>query len=1385
MAGEVVRRSVARRVMAAVVCFGTIAALVSAASAAAPPDTTVGSPSQFEVIASPATLTGVATDDLGVSDVGVAIRDIDSGLWLQDDAVTFAAGFNRLSATLDQPGQTSTGWSLVLNLPDGNYGASAAAVDGEGQQDPSPVWRRFIVSSTPLVPPDGVVTSPAHNDTVAPPVSLVGSATDDSGVADVMVAVRDVNQGLWLQADETTFGPAFHRFSTVLDAPLATSTGWTRQFALPDGSYGFSITAVDVDGLEDDTKPWLRVDVDQTLALTPPDVTIADPLGDHLVLGAAGNPVEASGTATDDVDVVSVGVAVNDLASGQWLQTDGTLGAARVELPATITPAAAGTVDWSLFWTPPADGSYRLEVTAVDDEATPSPVESVITHQGFRTFSGTGDAASASWIVHQVASADDGRLLITLDQDDPNAELRLLLRQGTSTVLYATKAGVTPKVLSKTVAAGSSYTVAVSTASGASDYDLTVQLVDSAPDPDETFGGTVTAGGMSDHALGVFGPGLVVAQLDWAQPGADLDLILIDESGSYLNVSDTGDQPETVAFVVPSAGAYTLRARSSGGGADYTIVAQTPAFNDLVPDPPTIAAPVADEVLTSPSLSASGTAVDDVAVAEVRVAVQDTASGDWLQADGSLAATRHEHAAILSDPLATSSDWTIQLGLPADGAYLLEAVTVDVSDQSSAAGSVAFSVTNDGLPGTIPNSTWGANGPVYDLEVVGSTVYLGGLFDQVGPALGSAVALDAATGTVLTSSAAAFDGPVHVVVPDGQGGFYVGGNFTYVGSAFRRGGARIDAAGNLTNWAPRTNGPVYDLVPDPANGRVIVVGEFSTIRGTSVGRVASVDAESGSLLSDPWPTPNDDVFAAALSADGSTLYLGGRFNAASGQARAHLAAADTASGALLPWDPDADGFVTDIAIDGPDVVVAGEFSTVGSVASPYLARVVAGAADSAFLPLADGPVAGVVVDGGRYVVGGEFSTIGGAARSGLAAIDRVTAAADAWDPAPNGAVSSVAMTPAGEVAVGGSFTAVGGEQKRYAALVDSTTGDALASGFDPGGPVLAIGVSSSTVLVAGDFYVYGGVHRQNLAAVDLLSGAAISGFAADTDDAVRRVVIDSTNNRLLVGGSFSTVGGVAKAHFAAVDPVDGSIDANPVPAFDDTVYAIAVHGTDVYVGGDFTESDGVVRGRLIRFDATTGVVDGSFTPRPDGQVRDIAPMTNGVMFAGVFGVVDTVNRARVAAVDFTGALLPFDVGSVYTSHSPAFSVDLSADESMVYVATGGWKSHGGNRVRAFDATSGALLWDHAGDGDAQAVFVNQGRVFVGSHWDLVTDTGNACRRLCVFDAVTGDQDLSWTAKANSQLGVWVIDAAANGLVIGGEFWQVGNVVQPSVAFLPY
>ena len=119
----------------------------------AAPDATVTSPTNNQSFPlGPRTFTGNATDDVSVTNVRVAIRNVTTLQWW--NGTGWGTTFVNLEATLTAPGTVSTAWSFTWNPPaTGSYALQVTAVDGTGKVDATKPWVPFKMI---MIPPRGI-----------------------------------------------------------------------------------------------------------------------------------------------------------------------------------------------------------------------------------------------------------------------------------------------------------------------------------------------------------------------------------------------------------------------------------------------------------------------------------------------------------------------------------------------------------------------------------------------------------------------------------------------------------------------------------------------------------------------------------------------------------------------------------------------------------------------------------------------------------------------------------------------------------------------------------------------------------------------------------------------------------------------------------------------------------------------------------------------------------------------------------------------------------------------------------------------------------------------------------------------------------------------------
>ncbi|MFK4035469.1 hypothetical protein ACI2LC_06680 [Nonomuraea wenchangensis] len=287
-----------------------------------------------------------------------------------------------------------------------------------------------------------------------------------------------------------------------------------------------------------------------------------------------------------------------------------------------------------------------------------------------------------------------------------------------------------------------------------------------------------------------------------------------------------------------------------------------------------------------------------------------------------------------------------------------------------------------------------------------------------------------------------------------------------------------------------------------------------------------------------------------------------------------------------------DGIVNAIAVVGRTVVVGGSFSEVTDAArKQVLARdnlfafdLPTGRILPGFAPVVPGPVRGLAAgDGGTVYVGGEFYRVNNTRARGLARV-RLSDGALVPGFAPNlvgGTVNTLARQD-GSLYVGGDFT---GPREALARL-DATTG-AADPGFavTPGEPltprvkVYALAIARGRLLVDGSFTTLGGQSRPQLGLIDVTGPTArvapwrTETYARKCSDAfpsyVRGLDFSPDGGYFVVVTTGGAVGGICDTAARFETFAKGSaIRPTWVNATGgDSLYAVAVTGAAVYVGG--------------------------------------------------------------------------------------------------------------------------------------------------------------------------------------------------------------------------
>ncbi|TWD82634.1 PKD domain-containing protein [Kribbella amoyensis] len=400
------------------------------------PNTSVSGPSGNVVNSFTYTITGSATDDLGVNSIGLTLRDLSNNRYLQDDG-TVSPTIHTFRITPDVVGATSTTWSLEVTVPyEGEWQAQARATDTSGQSDLDTADRSWIVTENG-VPPTVSISSPVSmippttvgTVVVTPgqPLTFAGSANDEQSLYSVEIQLRNSTTRENLAADGSWGVDAiagWYRVSPLNLNQASYNWSYTTPFNLKPGSYSFSVRATDQLGLTTSNANQGRLSLSaQIPGDTPPDGRL-DVTG--TVTGGQSLQLNLTGTATDAQGVAEVRVSLEDQDTNRYLQPNGSMAASFATLPATLATPNGTSTTFSLPVTLPTQGDWAVTAYAYDTAGQQDTSTSGATAR-YRIYPGDTPPTLNEALLTPVEGTEftDGKIFVTGRAEDDQAMQRV------------------------------------------------------------------------------------------------------------------------------------------------------------------------------------------------------------------------------------------------------------------------------------------------------------------------------------------------------------------------------------------------------------------------------------------------------------------------------------------------------------------------------------------------------------------------------------------------------------------------------------------------------------------------------------------------------------------------------------------------------------------------------------------------------------------------------------------------------------------------------------------------------------------------------------------------------------------------------------------------
>ncbi len=296
-------------------------------------------------------------------------------------------------------------------------------------------------------------------------------------------------------------------------------------------------------------------------------------------------------------------------------------------------------------------------------------------------------------------------------------------------------------------------------------------------------------------------------------------------------------------------------------------------------------------------------------------------------------------------------------------------------------------------------------------------------------------------------------------------------------------------------------------------------------------------------------------------------------------------------------------------------------------------------------------------------------------------------------------------------------------------------------GFNPNanGTIRTFAIQADgKILIGGEFTTVSGVARNRIARLNA-DGTLDMTFDPNANNSVFSMAVQS-DGKILAGGNFTSVspnGGatVTRNNIARFNP-DGTLDTTFDPNSNGEFFSIVVQSDGkILMGGNFTSvapngGATVTRNYIARFNAN-GTLDTAFDPNASGLVYSIAVQSNGkILIGGDFSSI-TPNggagfiRNRIARLNIDGTL-----DTVFNPNSSGGILSIAVQADGKVLAGGQFISIGGqprNNIARLDAVTGlADSFDPSTDEIVWSIVVqSDGKILAGGSFTSVAPNGGA------------------------------------------------------------
>lgn len=706
--------------------------------------------------------------------------------------------------------------------------------------------------------------------------------------------------------------------------------------------------------------------------------------------------------------------------------------------------------------------------------------------------------------------------------------------------------------------------------------------------------------------------------------------------------------------------------------------------------------------------------------------------------------------------------------------------------------------------------TYSVDGNVYALASKGDSLIIGGDFSYVGK-YREGMSMFTTTSDQPDSNFPRIVGDIYLSTPDGNGGFYIYGNFRKITEPNGSNYNRLEHI--LSNYSFDNN---FSLSVDVGyklwdilfyNNILYISGQLvNKIGGVKVSNLSGYDVINKQFVN--WiPATDNTKDIKRLFIWNNTLYIAGLFTYVGTQQRKWIAAIQLNTGIVKSWNPNLNEDVRDILSYKDRLVIGGGFTDGTPFGQHSLALIDTTTGQNLQWEFKSSGLfgnqnqylywaAGVT----RMAISGNilYAKSSGTFDTRVTAVDLNNNNIDSnkiWAKYFNMTDEAYGMLANnGSVFLVGNFSGTFTtdsvnasqffEKKLYGSVkLDATTGD-LQNWYPD--CVGKIGNSSNTISASGNRLFIGGryshvngIEKGDLAMINTKTNTVLP-YTLNAQWTSQINCFKIVGNTLYAGGGIDLYTGVGSNTtfnpFVTIDLINGQTTGYLPNAFYTDISAIEVNNNYIFMGGGMTERTGAQRRYLLAMDRSTNTIS-SWTPLPSNQIYALNITGNILYVGGGFLKMGDSVRNHAAAFNVNNLKLnswnPNADGHVRAITSSTGTIWLGGDFKKIGTTNVTYFAG----VDPFNASLTHKINVNQYTSGCNALAIKGKNVIMGGNMKLYSNT--SCNSLYIYDTINKKliPDSSFCMGIDNDgwgPSIWALSFVKNDLYFGGRFNQVNG-----------